>query len=752
MFRVVRRGLVPAAAIAGVLSCSDRTPLAPVTPEGTTSSLVISCKATVASPSISCAPQSTGNPHLKSLTVGGQGVYVTLRSTNVMFNSSDSIFQGDITVQNLMAQTIGDSNSLVTGVRVFFLTEPAPPVTIVGDSTGTVTMSGQHYFVYHQSIAPFGSSTSQTWQWNLHGAVSFTFSVLVDAKVEADSGVLRWTPQTTTSTFNGIWGATANAIYAVTQEGSIWRFNGTTWTDLPAGGFNGLLGVWGSDTNDIYAVGGAGDILHYDGKSWLKETSGTANGIAGISGSSSTDIYAVGDVHTILHYNGTAWSAMTDSSTQNFASVWVATSTVIYATGSKGELWKGDGTNWTRLGIVTGGVNCFSVWASSATNVFAACKGGVLLHYNGTTVATIDTSKTHTGSALNAVWGPDSLHIFVAGDNGTVLESTDGGSTWPSVSNSFTGNLLSAWGLNSTTIYTGGRQGTVQKYNGTTLSTSLQEHADALNSVWGTATTNAYAVGGNGVVVRYDGTTWTTSATVAASFLNSVWGSASNDIYTAGAGDGVSKAVIYHSTTGTAWTPDTVSTSGDGNINAVWGASSASIYAVGDGGVILHGKTGGPWTSQSSGTAEDLLGVWGTSDADVWAVGGGLSDGFILHYNGTSWSTTPFPTDSTAVNGVWAPDTTHAFAVSSGGSIFAFNGSSWSKLAHISPTPLIAIWGTSATDVYAAGGSTLLHFNGQAWTQQSMGISSAALSLLSIWGSSSTDIIAVGSGIYHGVR
>ena len=745
MFRVVRRGLVPAAAVAGVLCCTDRTPLAPGTPGGNSPTALITCTATVASKSISCTqPAPSVSQGLKSdVTLGGQGVYVTLRSTNVSFNSGDSIFKGDITVQNLTAQTLGDSAAVVTGVRVFFLNEPAPPVAIVGDSTGTFTTTGQHYFVYQQSIGPFAASASQTWQWNLHGASSFTFSVLVNAKTENDGGVLRWTPQTTTSTFTGIWGATANAVYAVTEEGSIWRFNGTTWKDLPSGGFNGLLGIWGTDTTNIYAVGGNGDILHYDGRSWVKQTSNTSNSLAGIWGSSANNVYAVGDAGTILHNNGTGWSPIVSTDTQNLATVWGASDTAVFATGSAGEFWKFDGATWSKIGSDSGHVNCFSAWGSSNTDVYFACADGDLFHYNGTTVARRTTGQT---TPLNGIWGSSASNIYAVGDGGTILRATDNGVTWVPVANSFVGNLLSIWGLNSTTIYTGGKQGTIQKYNGTTLSISTQEHTDALNSVWGTGAGNAYAVGGNGVVIHYNGSSWTTTATLDASALNSVWGSAANDIYAAGAG-GLDTAVLYHSTNGTVWTRDSVVVTGDGNVNAVWGASNTSVYAVGDGGVILHGHTGGPWTQQASGTTEDLLGVWGTSDNDVWSVG---TNGIILHYDGTSWSSTTHGIQ--ALNGVWAFDANHVFVMSNDGSILTFNGSIWSTLSNASPTPLIAVWGTSATDVYAGGGSTLLHYNGSAWTAQSPGISTATLSFLGIWGSSATDVFAVGSGVYHGVR
>src|SRR5262249_42762390 len=115
-------------------------------------------------------------------------------------------------------------------------------------------------------------------------------------------------------------------------------------------------------------------------------------------------------------------------------------------------------------------------------------------------------------------------------------------------------------------------------------------------------------------------------------YLNSVWGSGAADIYTAGEPTRSGKALLCHSTNGTAWNADSVAVvgAGDGDVNAVWGASNTSVYAVGSGGVILHGSAGS-WTQVTDTGTTDLLGVWGTSDNDVWAVGVG---GKVLHNTG----------------------------------------------------------------------------------------------------------------------
>jgi len=60
----------------------------------------------------------------------------------------------------------------------------------------------------------------------------------------------------------------------------------------------------------------------------------------------------------------------------------------------------------------------------------------------------------------------------------------------------------------------------------------------------------------------------------------------------------------------------------------------------------------------------------------------------------------------------------------------------------VSSTTLFAVWGSSASDVYAVGNiGTILHYNGTDWSAET---SNTTGQLLSIWGPSSTNIYAVG--------
>jgi hypothetical protein len=58
------------------------------------------------------------------------------------------------------------------------------------------------------------------------------------------------------------------------------------------------------------------------------------------------------------------------------------------------------------------------------------------------------------------------------------------------------------------------------------------------------------------------------------------------------------------------------------------------------------------------------------------------------------------------------------------------------------------VWGSSGTDVYAAGQDGILHYDGANWTR----VQGVAASLFDIWGSSAANVFAVGEDgtIIHG--
>jgi len=119
--------------------------------------------------------------------------------------------------------------------------------------------------------------------------------------------------------------------------------DGTGWVQQRwTGGDPALQGVWGRSADDVFAVGGEGLILHYDGQVWSPQASGSAADLIEVFGSSGADVYAVGPGSTVLHYDGNAWSPVDVGVAGDFYGVWVsANGDTIYIVGADGVILKG---------------------------------------------------------------------------------------------------------------------------------------------------------------------------------------------------------------------------------------------------------------------------------------------------------------------------------------------------------------------------------------------------------------------------
>lgn len=176
------------------------------------------------------------------------------------------------------------------------------------------------------------------------------------------------------------------------------------------------------------------------------------------------------------------------------------------------------------------------------------------------------------------------------------------------------------------------------------------------------------------------------------------------------------------------------------SLNGIWGSSPSDIFAVGDNGMILH-YDGESWQQEYSGTTENLNGVWGTSASSVYVVG---ANGLILHYDGRNL-TDVSPSFSGFLSDVWCGSGSgECFTVGQDAGILgvAAPESPWNMVYSSNNRSLNAIWGSSASDIYAAGDSgTLLHFDGIRWTPISTGTDKT---LQGVWGSASDNVFAVG--------
>lgn len=153
-----------------------------------------------------------------------------------------------------------------------------------------------------------------------------------------------------------------------------------------------------------------------------------------------------------------------------------------------------------------------------------------------------------------------------------------------------------------------------------------------------------------------------------------------------------------------------------GVVLSVWGTGPAQVFVAGG----PLGNSGnealaqvfecGEWRDLKPGGSETFWWVSGSSATDVWFVG---EDGRAAHYDGQS--ITDVPTGETAT--LWG--------------VFSFG-----------PTDVWAVGGTP--DTGKAPNDIVLHYDGSAWTKETLPGEPRNVALFKVWGTSSDDLFVVG--------
>jgi len=221
----------------------------------------------------------------------------------------------------------------------------------------------------------------------------------------------------TSNTLKGVWGSSANDVFAVGDDGTIVHYNGDLWSSMDSGTDGVFEDVWGSSSIDVLVVGRDRKVLRYDGTSWSSienDIGRNADNLYGIWGTSSDDIYIVGDYGTVLHYDGTLWSD--HNVTGSFKSVWNESPTDVFVVGNSRSVKHYDGTLWSSMD--SGALNDLdSIWGTSSNDVFAVGQGGTIIHYNGDSWTSMDSG---TGAIFYDIWGVSSGYVFTVGYQGII--------------------------------------------------------------------------------------------------------------------------------------------------------------------------------------------------------------------------------------------------------------------------------------------------------------------------------------------
>jgi photosystem II stability/assembly factor-like uncharacterized protein len=271
-------------------------------------------------------------------------------------------------------------------------------------------------------------------------------------------------------------------VYAVGAGGLALKTNtdGTTWDSLRGiGVVTDLWRMWGSAADYLYIVGNSGTILHStNGIQWEKQ--GTPNNLIlyGIWGSGPNDVYAAGEGPTMLHSvdRGKTWVPENVSSASGIYAVYGFSADQVYAVGENGALLKRTVVQSGDDGGVADGGMGGVMWVPMAS--------GVTPH-------------------LDQMWGSGPNDVYIVGDSGTLLHSTDGAKTWTPEALGLTNeNLYSVWGIGTDHVYVVGNAGGILHKQAGKWALEPSGTTESFYAAWAGDATTVFAGGTNGVVLR----------------------------------------------------------------------------------------------------------------------------------------------------------------------------------------------------------------------------------------------------------
>ena len=283
---------------------------------------------------------------------------------------------------------------------------------------------------------------------------------------------------TTLSTLMDVHGTAASNVYAVGDYGTIIHYDGATWSTVNTGLHTAnrtFRGVWCAPTGGkVFAAGAQwspsyhGSVIEYDGAGTWTETAVGSQYLKSIWGSAADNVYTHTEDGGIYHYNGSTWSLLY-TYPGNVYSLHCDPAGVVRMVGSNYQIQYGrdigvtyqyDGGPWwtttqdrympvhTAISVRApdekyilsrGSViwadpddfelslasnewltdnNLSDMWVFAADNLYAVGEYGIVIHYDGTTW---ETQNSTTRDPLYALWSPDPDRLWAVGANGTIL-------------------------------------------------------------------------------------------------------------------------------------------------------------------------------------------------------------------------------------------------------------------------------------------------------------------------------------------
>jgi len=303
-----------------------------------------------------------------------------------------------------------------------------------------------------------------------------------------------------------------------------------------------------------------------------------------------------------------------------------------------------------------------------------------------------------------------------------------------------------------------------------------------VSKIWGESAGDVWAAGhayegaeeALPLIWHFDGTAWSEQLTGEAGHrINDLWGLSGDDVFAVGHRrvlDEDPRPVLLRYD-GESWSEMELPVDEPGYLTAVWGTSASNVIAAFNplqGSTVFLRFDGSSWASMEAqltveGIGHRINGIWGSAATDVHAVGERWIDqdnlvGLTARYDGTSWSYADVNRWPIGIHGL---DASTVFTVGHAGMIARYDGVEWNAMESGVLEWLLAVWGRAADDVYAVGTGageafTVLHFDGQAWSQLPVECpgceESTRHAVTDAWGTAAGDLFLAASFLPSGVN
>lgn len=509
---------------------------------------------------------------------------------------------------------------------------------------------GYHSFFFIDIEEPNGFTGPILWNDNTVTYYPYTSGITAKRWREFTLPMLAMGEEVT-----AIWGNSLENIWIGTNQGNVFRWNGSMWSSIATGVTYAIRDIWGASSVDIWLVGDSNNALHWNGASFdvLAMPSGAGGVYSRVHGGAGL-VWAVGNNGTIAFWNGVSFVSQASGTMQNLLGVYSFSISDVWAVGAGATILHFDGTSWSAVThTITGPIQC--VWGASPSEVwFGLDNQNYMGKWNGSSISRVaitDMQDYMGGSVVSVknIVGLSSSEVFAFNAytqtsvltlglgtffyNGTEWRTTTtfiNASRAAAIVAPMSGGTIVAVGKNPAAA---GHPKLMLKYEdeitGTYSDFYKTSNIFPNTLVFGTSDSNIFALTVDSKVEHFDGLSWTTYS-------------------------------LPYSLSGAFFAMATSST------DAWILARNGTDY------VVLHWD-GTSWTESYSSTVRYIT-LWANGPSDAWI--GGFISPELKHWDGATWSNVTIPMGVAGVTSIWGAGVNKnlfAFAISPSSGIIAQN-------------------------------------------------------------------------------